>query len=151
MRSRTMAIVAAGLGLVVWLGLHVELRPQDVRIASVARADVPAQAPPAAPSSSRPSKVQYSDHAMGTNVTVWLWTADERAAAQAAEAVFTEMKRLDKEMTTWDPASEVSQINTAAGTKPVQVSDETYAVIERAVDVSRRSRGLFDITVEAFK
>jgi thiamine biosynthesis lipoprotein len=106
--------------------------------------------PPA--SSARPAtKIQYSDHAMGTNVTVWLWTADERGAAQAAEAVFGEMKRLDKEMTTWDAASEVSQINAAAGDKPVVVSDETYAVIERAVDVSKRSKGLFDITVQAFK
>ena len=26
------------------------------------------------------TKVQYSDHAMGTNVTVWLWTADEAGA-----------------------------------------------------------------------
>ena len=98
-----------------------------------------------------PTKVQYADHAMGTNVTVWMWTADERGAAQAAEAVFDEMKRLDKEMTTWLPTSEVSQINRAAGGKPVKVSAETYAVIERALDVSKRSKGLFDITVEAFK
>jgi len=106
------------------------------------------QAGSAAPA---PTKVQYADHAMGTNVTVWMWTADERGAAQAAEAVFDEMKRLDKEMTTWLPTSEVSQINSAAGVKPVKVSAETYAVIERALDVSRRSKGLFDITVEAFK
>jgi FAD:protein FMN transferase len=99
----------------------------------------------------QPTKVQYTDHAMGTNVTVWLWTADERGAAEAAEAVFGEMKRLDKEMTTWDAASEVSQINAAAGDAPVVVSEETYAVIARAVDVSKRSKGLFDITVEAFK
>ena len=98
-----------------------------------------------------PTKVQYSDHAMGTNVTVWLWTGNERAAAQAAEAVFAEMKRLDKEMTTWDPRSEVSQINTAAGARPVKVSAETFAVIERSIDVSKRSKGLFDITVGAFK
>ncbi|MBA3458962.1 MAG: FAD:protein FMN transferase, partial [Deltaproteobacteria bacterium] len=31
------------------------------------------------------------------------------------------------------------------------VSDETYAVIERAVDISKRSKGVFDITVGAFK
>jgi len=124
----------------------------------LADADPPSPAPAPAPAESlaqsagrTPSKVQYAGHAMGTTVTVWLWTADERAAAQAAEAVFDEMKRLDKEMTTWDPASEVSQINTAAGGKPVKVSAETYAVIERAVDVSKRSRGLFDITVGAFK
>jgi thiamine biosynthesis lipoprotein len=105
----------------------------------------------AEPAGGTPSKVQYTDHAMGTNVTVWLWTADERAAAQAAEAVFGEMKRLDKEMTTWTQTSEVSQINAAAGDRPVKISAETYAVIERAVDISRRSKGLFDITIEAFK
>ena len=107
------------------------------------------QAGSAAPAA--PTKVQYADHAMGTNVTVWMWTADERGAAQAAEAVFDEMKRLDKEMTTWLPTSEVSQINSAAGGKPVKVSAETYAVIARALDISKRSKGLFDITVEAFK
>ena len=115
-------------------------------IAQVAHGQAGSAAPAAVP-----TKVQYADHAMGTNVTVWMWTADERGAAQAAEAVFDEMKRLDKEMTTWLPTSEVSQINTAAGVKPVKVSAETYAVIERALDVSRRSKGLFDITVEAFK
>ncbi|HSS03467.1 MAG TPA: FAD:protein FMN transferase [Kofleriaceae bacterium] len=115
--------------------------------------DPPAGAPanPPAPGARPPAKVQYSDHAMGTNVTVWMWTPDERSAAQAAEAVFTEMKRLDKEMTTWEADSEVSQVNTNAGVKPVKVSDETFAVIERAVDISRRSKGVFDITIGAFK
>ena len=103
------------------------------------------------PGTPAPTKVQYSDHAMGTNVTVWMWTGDERAAAQAAEAVFAEMKRLDKKMTTWDPDSEVSQVNTSAGVKPVKVSEETYAVIDRAVDISRRSKGVFDISIGAFK
>jgi thiamine biosynthesis lipoprotein len=113
------------------------------------------------PAARVPTKIQYADHAMGTNVTVWLWTADERGAAQAAEAVFGEMKRLDKEMTTWEPKSDdtgqpqprsdVVQVNDAAGDKPVKVSAETFAVIERAVDVSRRSNGVFDITVGAFR
>src|SRR5262245_53847857 len=111
----------------------------------------PPAAPAPVPPGAAPTKVQYSDHAMGTNVTVWLWTGDERAAAQAAEAVFAEMKRLDKKMTTWEADSEVSQINTAAGVKPVKVSEETYAVIDRAVDISRRSKGVFDISIGAFK
>jgi len=111
-----------------------------------------APVPPKPPDATHPaSKVQYSDQAMGTEVRVWLWTADERAAAQAAEAVFNEMKRLDQEMSNWKPASDVSQINVAAGVRPVKVSDETYAVIARAVDVSKRSAGVFDITIEAFR
>jgi len=133
---------------VIWIAsLAVSLGMLRVAVAQ----DAPAAASHAA------TKIQYADHAMGTNVTVWLWTADERGAAQAAEAVFGEMKRLDKEMTTWDPRtpgeppSEVWQINAAAGDKPIKVSAETYAVIERAIDVSRRSGGVFDITVGAFK
>jgi FAD:protein FMN transferase len=118
-------------------------------------------APAATSTAAAPTKVQYSDHAMGTNVTVWLWTADERGAAQAAEAVFKEMQRLDREMTTWEPRkepgatevapSDIVLVNRAAGVKPVQVTAETYAVIERAIDISRRSGGVFDITVGAFR
>ncbi|MDX2088473.1 MAG: FAD:protein FMN transferase [Kofleriaceae bacterium] len=96
-------------------------------------------------------KFVYTNNAMGTVVTVFLWTDDEAKAAKAADAVFTEMKRLDGVMTTWTPDSEVSRINQAAGDKPVAVSAETYAVIERAHDISRRTKGVFDITVGAYK
>jgi thiamine biosynthesis lipoprotein len=97
-----------------------------------------------------PGKLTYSDKAMGTSVSVWFWTDREADAAKAAEAMFAEIKRLDKEMTTWLPDSDLSKINAAAGDKPVKVSDETIAVIARALDVSKRSGGVFDITVQAF-
>ncbi|MDB4958216.1 MAG: ApbE family lipoprotein [Myxococcales bacterium] len=100
--------------------------------------------------SAAPGKLTYSDKAMGTTVSVWFWTDKEPEAAKAAADVFAEMKRLDQEMTTWTTTSEVSKINAAAGGKPVPVSEETYAVIERAVDISKRSSGVFDITVQAF-
>ncbi len=96
-------------------------------------------------------KFTYTGSAMGTVITVFLWTDEEARAAKAADSVFVEMKRLDGVMTTWTNDSEVSKINLAAGTKPVVVSDETFTVIERAVDVSRRSNGIFDITVGSFK
>jgi FAD:protein FMN transferase len=95
-------------------------------------------------------KLVYKDTAMGTNVSVWFWTDREADAARTAQAMFEEIKRLDREMTTWKPDSEISQINTASGDHPVKVSDETIEVIERAIDVSRRSGGVFDITVQAF-
>jgi thiamine biosynthesis lipoprotein len=100
--------------------------------------------------SAAPGKLTYTGKAMGTVVSIWFWTDKQEAAAKAAENVFDEMKRLDQEMTTWTPDSEVSKINTAAGGKPVVVSAETFAVIERAVDMSKRSAGIFDITVQAF-
>ncbi|MEJ7597165.1 MAG: FAD:protein FMN transferase [Kofleriaceae bacterium] len=93
----------------------------------------------------------YNGKAMGTVVSVFLWSDDERKASQAAEAVFVEMKRIDTVMTTWTEDSEVSRINAAAGKAPVAVSEETFAVIERAQDVAKRTGGLFDISVGAFK
>jgi thiamine biosynthesis lipoprotein len=106
--------------------------------------------PAAGSGTGHPGKLVYKDTAMGTNVSVWFWTDREADAARTAQAMFEEIKRLDREMTTWKPDSEISQINTASGEHPVKVSDETIEVIERAIDVSRRSGGVFDITVQAF-
>jgi thiamine biosynthesis lipoprotein len=98
-----------------------------------------------------PAKLTYTGKAMGTYVTVWFWTDQEATAAKAAESVFAEMKRLDAMMTTWTETSEVSRVNQAAGKKPVAVSAETFAVVERAVDISKKSGGIFDVSVGAFK
>jgi thiamine biosynthesis lipoprotein len=49
-------------------------------------------------------------------------------------------------MTTWRDDSEVSQINANAGKRPVVVSEDTFAVIERSLWISELSEGTFDIT-----
>jgi FAD:protein FMN transferase len=110
------------------------------------RADAGSAAP--AP---REHKLERHGKAMGTSISVYFWTDDDAKAVQAADAVFAEMKRLDQVMTTWLPSSEVSLVNAAAGDRPVAVSDETFAVIARAQDIAVRTRGVFDITVGAFK
>lgn len=97
-----------------------------------------------------PTKLVHTTTAMGTAVQVTVWADDEAAVARAAEAAFAEIRRLDVMMTTWLPDSEISRINAAAGKAAVPVSDETLAVIERAVAQSRASKGIFDVTVGAF-
>jgi FAD:protein FMN transferase len=92
-------------------------------------------------------KFIYTGQAMGTVITVFIWGDDEVKAAKSAEAVFTEMKRVDGIMTTWTPDSEVSKVNAAAGTAPVVVGQETFEVIARAQDVAKKTKGIFDITV----
>jgi thiamine biosynthesis lipoprotein len=103
-----------------------------------------------ATASADPRKLVHSGKSMGTTVQMTIWSDDEAAAAEAAKGVFAEMDRLDRMMTTWIPESEVSQINTGAGTTAVKVSDETYTVIARALEVSKASKGLFDITVGVY-
>ncbi len=110
-----------------------------------------AAAQPAPKRANPDRKFEHHGQAMGTTISLFFWGDDEAGAARAAEAVFKEMKRIDQVMTTWTPDSEVSQINSNAGLKPVVVSEETFAVIERSQDVAKRTRGIFDITVGGFK
>jgi thiamine biosynthesis lipoprotein len=97
----------------------------------------------------------YNDKHMGTWVSLFIWTDDEVNALRGKKLVMNEMARLDQLMTTWHrdgvPDGEVLQINNAAGDHAIHVGDETYAVIDRAIDVSKRSGGVFDITVGGFK
>ena len=98
-----------------------------------------------------PAKIKYSDTVMGTIITVWFYTDHQQDAADTAKAVFDEMHRLDAEMSNFKPDSEIGRLNAAAGEKPVKVSDETLAVLQRSLDISKRSGGVFDITIESFR
>lgn len=152
MTTRAAALLATTLAATLAataLAATAKAQPAPAPAASAGPVAGPGGAPAA--KASPDSKWIYSGTAMGTVVQITFWSDDESAAADAAAAVFDEMKRLDRVMTTWIPESEVSQVNSAAGVSAVKVSDETFLVIERAVDMSRRSGGVFDITVGAFK
>lgn len=127
------------------------MRALALAIALAVTAAAPAAARADQPAAGPERKLVHTDQAMGTIVQVTIWTDDEPGAAQAAQAVFAEFRRLDAMMTTWTPDSEISKINAAAGTgKAVPVSAEAYAVIARALEVSKASQGVFDITVGAY-
>ncbi|HEY1555253.1 MAG TPA: FAD:protein FMN transferase [Kofleriaceae bacterium] len=105
----------------------------------------------AATADAKPAKIKYQDTVMGTYITVWFYTDREQAAADTAHEVFGEMHRLDGELSNFKPDSEIGKLNAAAGAHPVKVSDETMTILERSQDVSRRSGGVFDITIESFR
>jgi FAD:protein FMN transferase len=106
---------------------------------------------PAAPASFLPEKVTAEGHAMGTHLAFAAFTkpgVDAPRVRSLFDAAIVEIQRLEKLMTTWDPASEVSRINAAAGIKPIPVSDETFTVITASLQASAQSGGAFDITFE---
>ena len=123
-------------------------------------ADIAPPAPPpavhaaAAPLSGRPAQVFARTYpVMGTEATFSAYTADRAQAERAFAAAYDEIRRVELLMTDWErpgvPESDVVRINKAAGKKAVHVSAETIAVIDKSLDMSRRSQGAFDITFAA--
>ena len=93
--------------------------------------------------------------AMGTDATFSAWTDDGPRAERAFAVATDEIRRIEYLMTDWerpgqDP-SDVVRINKAAGKRAIKVSDETLAVIEKSLDMSRKSDGAFDITFAAMR
>jgi thiamine biosynthesis lipoprotein len=87
--------------------------------------------------------------AMGSDVRLSAWTADEPLALSAFEEVFFEIERLESLMSTWRDDSDVARLNAAAGVRPVPVSPETRNVLLLARQASELTSGKFDITFAA--
>lgn len=86
------------------------------------------------------------DAIMGTAIRVELWCEGRDQALEAMDAVIEEMHRIDRTMSPYKPHSELSRVNRDAARRPVPVSAEMYALLERALEFSRLSLGAFDIT-----
>jgi thiamine biosynthesis lipoprotein len=134
--------------------------------AGLASADVPVPvaepapgAPPGAPLAPSPrldppGVVSRRYHVMGTELVLTAYVSDTVQAAAAFAAAHAEVARIEALMTDWErkgvPPSDILRVNAAAGDgRPVAVSAETFEVIAKALDMSRRSGGAFDISFAA--
>ncbi|MGH9143940.1 MAG: FAD:protein FMN transferase [Vicinamibacterales bacterium] len=87
--------------------------------------------------------------AMGSELRLTAWTADESAGRAAFDAVFAEFERLEALMSTWRPASDVVRINNAAGLQAVLVAADVRDVLRQARQISEWTEGTFDVTFGA--
>ena len=83
---------------------------------------------------------------MGTEVLVELWHTDDSHARECSDRVFAEMQRINDLMSPYRSDSELSLINQDAAIRPVPVSSELYDLIEKSLEFSILSGGVFDIT-----
>jgi FAD:protein FMN transferase len=86
---------------------------------------------------------------MGTRVSVELWQDDEARGRELVNEVMEEYRRIDREMSTYKPDSEISRVNAQAAEKPVAISAELYSMIDRSLQLSIASGGAFDITYDS--
>jgi thiamine biosynthesis lipoprotein len=84
---------------------------------------------------------------MGTKFTVHLYANDQRQAAAYLEQAFDEIERIEEVFSNYRPSSELSRINRLAAQQAVTTDPEVFALLDLALDYSRRSDGAFDITV----
>jgi len=98
----------------------------------------------------RAASVTEIHYVMGTYFRV---TVDDRDAAHARAAMracFAIAREVDQRFSRFDPDSELSVLNAAAGQPgPTGVSDEMAALLRRALMLQSRTGGAFDISVGA--
>ena len=82
---------------------------------------------------------------MGTYMEI---RAIGRKAPQALDAVFARLVEIEDRMTKNSENSEIAAINQYAGQEAVAVSDDTFAVIGKALQYAELTRGKFDPTIQ---
>lgn len=91
--------------------------------------------------------VQKTETIMGTQVTITVVAATSEQGEAAIDAGMAEVRRFDEMMSLYKDSSEITRVNLAAGKAPVKVSPEMIEVVEQAAEISRRSGGVFDVTI----
>ena len=87
---------------------------------------------------------------MGTQFDILMVGADSVLLSRVWEAIETEVKRLDKLLSRFDEASEVSRVNREAAHYPVAVSEELWQILQDCKRYHALTDGLFDITLQGF-
>ena len=94
-----------------------------------------------------PVLVKRAQMHMGTVVSITAVAPAKDMADAAAAAGFAEIRRLEGLLSTWIPDSELSQLNAAAGRARVSLSPETFALLERSIEIAGLTGGAFNIAV----
>lgn len=89
--------------------------------------------------------VQGTHSAMGTVMT---HKAFGLHAEEGLAAGCSEVARIEKHLSRFLPASEISHVNTSAGIKSEKVNLETFDLLSKALEFSSICPGCFDVTIE---
>jgi thiamine biosynthesis lipoprotein len=94
----------------------------------------------------------YPFTAMGTRCELRLYADDDGAAARAASAAISEVRRIERAYSRCRPDSVVSAINDAAQRGgAISLTPEAAGLVDLAYEAYRVSGGLFDVTTSALR
>jgi thiamine biosynthesis lipoprotein len=86
---------------------------------------------------------------MGTSYSVTLTGKIKSEAYTAlAKQIEVELAEINRQMSTWDPESEISRFNRSTNISPFSCSDAFASVVHRALELSQNTAGAFDPTLQ---
>ncbi|MCJ7450893.1 MAG: FAD:protein FMN transferase [Steroidobacteraceae bacterium] len=95
-----------------------------------------------------PAPQQFDGPTMGTTYSVTVTQLPDGVTREALQAVIDGvLDEVNRHLSTYDPASEISAFNALRSTEAVPVSPQLQAIVAIAEAVSAESGGAFDITV----
>jgi thiamine biosynthesis lipoprotein len=94
-----------------------------------------------------PPSLRDGMQAMGTLLELTLEGGDAAELARARDDVFAEVRRLETRLSNWDPDSDVSRLNQAAGAGPQHVGQELADLLAASRQHTSATRGSFDVSV----
>ncbi|PIQ50245.1 MAG: thiamine biosynthesis protein ApbE [Cytophagales bacterium CG12_big_fil_rev_8_21_14_0_65_40_12] len=83
---------------------------------------------------------------MGSRFEITAYHEDPATAWNAINAGIAEITRIENLISSWDPNSQTSEVNSNAGIKPVIVDQELFDLITRSMRISKLTDGAFDIS-----
>ncbi|VAW10618.1 FAD:protein FMN transferase [hydrothermal vent metagenome] len=92
----------------------------------------------------RPHKRTFK--AMGSRFDITVVANDSVHANAYIDTAIKEISRIEKMISSWDAASQTSEINKNAGIQAVKIDKELFDLIERALSISKLTDGAFDIS-----
>jgi thiamine biosynthesis lipoprotein len=87
----------------------------------------------------------FTGQTMGTTYTVKV-CADTLPVEDFHQQIKNKLLHVNKLMSSWDPQSEISLFNKAPANKPFSMSVENIRLISYALEISRKTKGMYDIT-----
>ena len=94
------------------------------------------------------SQYTISGNTMGTSYSVKLVSINSGINIQSIEdGIDSILVSINKQMSTWDPTSDISKFNSLRSIEPLSISDDLVHVIDNSINIAKKTNGLFDITV----
>ena len=90
--------------------------------------------------------IRINGFTMGTSYQVTL-ESDSNTAAKIQKQIDIELIKINQLMSTYIDDSELSLFNRSSSLDCQKVSEETYYVIQNAIEVSEKTQGKFDVTI----